>query len=435
VSRVLVVGAGLSGLAFAWEYATRRPDSEVHVVEAESTVGGLCRTVNDGGYMFDYTGHLLHFAHPWTRPWVEGFGVELSAWDRHAAVLMDGRLIPYPFQNHLYFADDRMVEDCLVGLVDRPPLDRPELFESRARSIFGDGIVNAFMLPYNEKITSLPSSEIAADWMGRFFPEPDVRRVVSGALRPGGQEDGYNAQFWYPTSGIGTLTEGIARSLPPNAKVSLDTAMLGLDARARTAELTGSRVEEWDSAVVTAPLDQVALAVTGVSSDVAQGASVLRVASVLNLNLGLRECAPPGVHWVYVPEPKECIYRLGFASNFCPAAAPEGCCSVYVEASHLGSSGPSLDEVRASAFRALRDLGMRIPPSAVEVERVFKLEHAYVAHDLRRERGSGIAIEGLRRMDVHMLGRYGRWDYSSMEDAIVGARALAIELSRRDGFL
>jgi protoporphyrinogen oxidase len=432
VSRVLVVGAGLSGLAFAWEYATRCPDAEVHVVETESTVGGLCRTVKDRGYMFDYTGHLLHFARPWTRAWVEGFGVELSAWNRHAAVLMDGRLIPYPFQNHLYFANDRTVEDCLVGLAERPQLDRPELFESRARSIFGDGIVDAFMRPYNEKVTSLAFSEIAADWMGRFFPEPDVRRIVSGALRPSGQEDGYNAQFWYPTSGIGTLPQGIARALPPNVKISFDTTMLGLDASARTAELTGSRVEVWDSAVVTAPLDQVGLTAMGVSTDVARGAGELRVASVLNLNLGLRECAPLGVHWVYVPDPQECIYRLGFASNFCPAAAPEGCCSVYVEASYLGLSGPSLDEVRASAFRVLRALDMRISPSAVEVERVFRLGHAYVAHDLRRERASGIAAEGLRRMDVHMLGRYGRWDYSSMEDAIVEARALAIELSGCD---
>jgi UDP-galactopyranose mutase len=35
-------------------------------------------------------------------------------------------------------------------------------------------------------------------------------------------------------------------------------------------------------------------------------------------------------------------------------------------------------------------------------------------------------------MEVHMLGRYGQWNYSSMEDAIVEARALARALSGRN---
>lgn len=432
MSRVLVVGAGLSGLAFAWEYAKRRPDVEVHLVEADPTVGGLCRTVRDSGYLFDYTGHLLHFAHPWTRDWVENFGVKLSEWDRRAIVLVDGRLIPYPFQDHLHFASDQVLEDCLVGLIQRPPLDRPELFGSRARSIFGDGIVNAFMRPYNEKITSLPFSEIAADWMGRFFPDPDIRRMVAGALRPGSPDGGYNARFWYPHSGIGTLPDRIAELLPQNVRLSLSTPMTRLDPGQGIVELAGSQVEDWDCAVVTAPLDLVGRAAVNVPEGVLDGIGRLRVASVLNLNMGLRECAPNGVHWVYVPDPDECIYRLGFASNFCTEAAPEGCCSVYVEASYMSSPAPSVDEVRASAFRVLRALGMQASPSAVEVERVLRLDHAYVAHDQARQHASARAVEWLRSVDIHMLGRYGQWNYSSMEDAIVEARALASELSGCD---
>ena len=35
-------------------------------------MGGLCRTVLDRGFTFDYTGHFLHFHKPDVQQWVLG---------------------------------------------------------------------------------------------------------------------------------------------------------------------------------------------------------------------------------------------------------------------------------------------------------------------------------------------------------------------------
>ena len=55
--QIFVVGAGLAGLAAA--YRLRR--SRAPVLEARDAPGGLCDTVEERGYRFDRTGHLLHF--------------------------------------------------------------------------------------------------------------------------------------------------------------------------------------------------------------------------------------------------------------------------------------------------------------------------------------------------------------------------------------
>ena len=51
----LVLGAGPAGLACAYELA--RNQMPVTVIEKNSRVGGLCRTLEYQGYLFDIGGH------------------------------------------------------------------------------------------------------------------------------------------------------------------------------------------------------------------------------------------------------------------------------------------------------------------------------------------------------------------------------------------
>ena len=51
----IVIGAGISGLAFG--YFTKQP---FIIFEKESTVGGLCKSIKDNGFTFDYSGHFIH---------------------------------------------------------------------------------------------------------------------------------------------------------------------------------------------------------------------------------------------------------------------------------------------------------------------------------------------------------------------------------------
>ena len=60
----LVVGAGITGLAFA-RYATETvPAKQIDVFEREATIGGYCRTIVRDGFVWDYSGHFFHFRHP-----------------------------------------------------------------------------------------------------------------------------------------------------------------------------------------------------------------------------------------------------------------------------------------------------------------------------------------------------------------------------------
>jgi len=60
----LVIGAGVSGLGFANWWRQLRPDARVLVCEADREPGGYCKTITRDGFVWDYSGHFLHFKPP-----------------------------------------------------------------------------------------------------------------------------------------------------------------------------------------------------------------------------------------------------------------------------------------------------------------------------------------------------------------------------------
>src|SRR6478609_1401107 len=67
--RTLVVGAGITGLATAAALA-ERGDDDYLILEADSAIGGYCKTVKKEGFVWDYSGHFFHFKHPEIEGWL-----------------------------------------------------------------------------------------------------------------------------------------------------------------------------------------------------------------------------------------------------------------------------------------------------------------------------------------------------------------------------
>ena len=113
----LVLGGGLTGLVAAERLAAA--GVEVAVLERESEPGGACRSRTADGFTFDYTGHLLHVARPETERYLRDLAVwqRLEVHQRRAAVMVGGRVTPYPIQIHTHRLAPEVRRDCLLGFV------------------------------------------------------------------------------------------------------------------------------------------------------------------------------------------------------------------------------------------------------------------------------------------------------------------------------
>lgn len=420
---VAVLGAGLTGLS-ASLHLTRSGVAH-RLFEREAVAGGHAVTLEEQGFRFDRTGHLLHLRDPE----LQALALELLPAERYrkllrrSAVFSHGVYTRYPFQSNAYGLPPEVAYECVSGFLaahfaPASPQAEPKSFADFCLQHFGPGISRHFMLPYNSRLWGVAPDEITSDWCQRFVPLPKVEDVLRGALGAQPPELGYNVNFWYPELGIGAFSAALAERTP----VELSRAPQHID-RARRVLVFASEEVPFDVLVSTIPLPALLRLLGDLPPAVAEAASRLRSTHLHYLDVALSAPNQNPYHWIYVPEDKYPFYRVGCYSHFSEKLAPPGKSSLYVELADRRSQTP--ERAFASALPGLTELGLVKSARDVEFFRLRTLEHAYVIYDHHYRAALDVIEPFLAEQRIVSSGRYGAWNYSSMEDALLMGRAAA----------
>jgi protoporphyrinogen oxidase len=425
---VVVAGAGITGLAAARELQALGQAPEL--LEAAATVGGLTRSMQVGGFTFDYTGHLLHLSHFASPAEIPYAGLEDSAWQRisrRSSCWLGGARVPAPVQYHMGALPSPLREACIASYEGRPSGPASTgTFRDWMVSGFGQALSEAFLIPQNEKSLAIPMDRLSAAAVRRFFPPPDDAAVRRGFSPTDLMPEEYNSRFWYPRrGGIGALVDGLARGLD---RISLMEGVAALDLDRRELRTTRGRTIAWDAMLSSLPLNALC-AMSGDAELIAAAASLSHSATV-NINLGIRGPLGPSfgdAHWIYTPQPELPFYRVGAYSNISDGTCPPGCASVYVEVGVPGNRIDRLDiagDLEPRVLDALEQVGwLRRESIVARVTTVIRC--AYVHHTPERDARVAFIEERLAAHGIRSIGRYGSWDYTSMEDSILDGIATA----------
>jgi protoporphyrinogen oxidase len=418
---VVVLGAGLTGMSAGLELGRR--GIEHRILEKAAVPGGHVVTTEEGGYRFDRTGHLLHLKDDTLRQqvlqWLEGDALEV---ERKSVVWSHGVMTDYPFQANSVGLPPEVAYECVLGFVkahaarDKPT---PKNFEDYCHVHFGAGISRRFMLPYNSRLWGVQPREITAEWCGRFVPLPTLEDVIAGAVGHKRRSLGYNARFLYPRLGIGALSAGLHRRV---SRVELGKAPVSIDFPARRVLLADETVS-YEVLINTAPLPVLCALLTNPPEAVTYAAARLRHTSLYYLDLALDAPCPSNVHWVYVPEPKYPFYRVGCYSHFSRAMAPPRKDGLYVEL--VRRDAPDLSRLLPEVEAGLLEMGLIAKTGDIAFARLRKLDYAYVIFDHAYVAATQTLHSFLREQRIISTGRYGGWNYSSMEEALLFGQAAA----------
>jgi protoporphyrinogen oxidase len=281
------------------------------------------------------------------------------------------------------------------------------------------------MIPYNTRLWGVPPREITAAWCARFVPLPRLDDVIAGAVGLNDRELGYNTRFVYPRLGIGELTRGLARAVP---QVEYQRAPERIDWRARELVFGGERLR-YDTLISSAPLAALLAQLGDLPEAVAAAAKRLRCTHLYYLDVALDVPCKQPLHWIYVPEDRYPFYRVGCYSHFSAAMAPAGKASLYVELADRAE--PDLAALLPKVSAGLVEMGLFDSPSDVRFARLRRIDYAYVVFDHAYFESLEVIRPFLESAGILSTGRYGGWNYSSMEDALHFGRDAAAEAARR----
>jgi len=286
---------------------------------------------------------------------------------------------------------------------------------------FGTGIAREFMFPYNRKLWGVESGAISRAWCQRFVPIPELRRIVEGAFTSDNEGDGYNAAFSYPEAGgIGAFSTALSTQVP---NLRTGVRVRRVNGREKWVETADGVRWGFEHLVSTIPLKQLIVMCHEAPEEVVRAGQLLACTSLTYFDLGLRKPALEGLHWVYLPHPDLPAYRIGSYSNACPAMAPPTGSSLYVELANDRQVEP--EAALDSVLEVLSGLGPAVGRDDVAVWNVRHIEFAYVLYDEHYQRARALALEYLSGLGIQSIGRYGKWVYASMEDALLDGRRAA----------
>jgi protoporphyrinogen oxidase len=413
-TRFLIVGGGITGLAFAGQLE----QGDYLICEADAELGGYCRSVIRDGFVWDYSGHFFHFRKPEIeRELVSRIGPErVRRIQRDARIYYGGRLIDFPFQRNIDQLPQAEFLECLRDLFQRPAA-APKNFREMLHAKFGQGITEKFLVPYNEKLYATDLERLDVDAMGRFFPHAEAEEIVRGlGARGSSRAETYNATFTYPEGGATEYVSALAQAVSPDA-ILLGERVLGIDLEHKVAR-TSRRSIRFEYLLSSAPFPRL-LELCGIAFE----PSLYSHNQVLVFNLGFDAKGPNGIHWIYYPERDLSFYRVGFYDNIFGTSRM----SLYVELGYPSHVRLDAEQIRAARTRVLDELrrvGV-IDQQRLVAEHHVVLDPAYV-HITQASLASVAEHKALLALrGVHSAGRYGSWTYCSIEDNIIEARALA----------
>jgi protoporphyrinogen oxidase len=429
MKKVAIIGGGLAGLSAGYHLAEYEPS----VFEKESAIGGLCRSFTQDGFTFDCTGHLIHLKNAYTKDLVANLLPDaFQAHERLAAIYSNSVTTPYPFQANTYGLPPQVIKDCVMGFVESMNGNgncNPSNFHEWVVRTFGTGIAKHFMLPYNEKFWKQDLRGITSDWVSWSIPKPTLEEVVNGALGLTNKGMGYNPKFIYPRNGgIDCLPQALARNI---RKVHTRQTVEYIEPRRKFIRFTDGREERYDILISTLPVPVAFRMLRDTPDSLVADAAQLKAISVLNINIGIDRPGVSDQHWIYFPEEQFVFSRVGFPMNFSKSAAPEGTSSIYIEITHQPGEVIDVEQAFERSVLDLQKAGILRSSDRVLTRHVLDIGFAYVVFDEHRQRRLETLLNYLESRDIYSAGRYGNWDYYSMEDSILSGKKAAEAVVQR----
>lgn len=473
-AEVAIIGAGPTGLSAAFH----APDSVL--LEANDTVGGWCRSIEENGFTFDFAGHIMFSNEPYVHEMYNKLLGDNVHWqDREAWIYSKGVHTRYPFQGALYGLPHEVIKECIVGAIEarfgglnasdnnslekapaenRDPacrvgdvkdccgdgvlestvrLVKPKAtpknsaepyanFEEFIYKVWGAGVARHFAIPYNRKLWAVDLKEMETSWLGGRVPLPDLEEMIEGALRPVAKPMGPNARFGYPLQGgFQSLMNGFLPYI--KGRLRLNSQVVSISPSQHRVTLADGATLEYGHLISTMPLPVLLRSIRGeVPVRIRQAAESLRHISVRCVNLGIGRPNLTEKHWIYYPE-DTVFHRIFVQGNASPHCNPPGGFGLTCEITHapgkpLPCDGDALIE---QCIQDCRKVGIISAEDPIWAANQVDMPHAYVIYDHARAGNVKLIRDWLAERDIILAGRYSEWEYYNSDHAfLAGKRAV-----------
>ena len=422
----LVIGAGPAGLAAA--YALQ---GDTLVLEKDNDVGGLCRSIEHDGGIFDIGGHSFHTPYPDVADLLDRVTEGgLYRQKRDARVYALDTLIPYPFQQfYELLPDPDVVRECELGLreVESCSSATPENFEEYIVQRFGPGIAKHFMLPYNRKLWARDIRSISCEWTSERVAA--AKGATESFEERGGERTPLqpDTRVGYPaTGGFQEIFHGLARHVP---RLETSARVIAIDPARKGAVLADGREISWERLVTTVPLPELVRMVTDVPDFVVAAANALSYMSLRVELLLVGRRLDTEIQRIYSGQADIPPHKIALNHNSSDALRGREHHAIMAEVSVSPEKRVDVDEIAPRTIDLLCEVGVLKSPSDVIWTGHVDVEYAYPVYTHERPSLVTEIKDWLGGYQIYTVGRFGDWEYVNSDKCVHKGLSLGLKLA------
>lgn len=438
--KLLIAGAGPCGLGAALEMLESGPGGEQDflIVDPAKSAGGWASSrVTDEGFTFDFGGHVL-FPHKHYARFGDLLKTLPIGWDASVpqrGVQVEGNFLPYPAQRNLQRLPLLKLVRAMTSVAlhrvragkalasDNHAQPAPGDLKTYLLGHFGEYITKLLMAPLNRKQWAHAPEKLTDVWVKhrsgsttRNVADMDFGKMVRNLFS--GQDDlGWTPEtrVTYPSQGgSGAIWSAVASQIPAE-KMLLNTRIVSISTKEKTALLSTGEVIKWERMVSTMPLDTLLRNVEDLPELTSKADSFVRARSRL-FGFGVKGALPTnyaGLHSCQVTDADVPFWRLNFPTTVSKGNGPEGCYSMLCEVSEPASEpAMAAEELRAKVEASLTRMGLLGKPGQELISYwEYSIEHGYPVPFLGRDALLGEVQPQLEEAEVFSRGRFGTWRY------------------------
>lgn len=435
---LIVLGAGVAGLACADEILRKNPKNKVLVLEKNNFVGGLSATMKTGKFSYDLAPHRWFTKNQELNRWIdELLGEELIWVNKYTPMYQFDKFFDYPIKigDIIKKINPLMSFSMLTSYVwekgkNKISPRRIVTMKDAYLSRFGSGLYKWFNEEYNEKLWGEGGCEaMSADFVNQRIKNLSLVTVLLNAVGIGkGNVISLVEKFRFPKMGVGKISEELARRMKLNkGEIRLSETVLQIKiVKDGYRIITSKGTYETNKVISSIPIN-IFLESFGKEKIVTIKKFIdqLKFVNQKIVVLFAKGKKLTNFTWVYVHPKKIKTFRFMETNNWSKDMSPKNKTSLVFEYPY--QQGDELDKISNKDLVKITidDFLKYFAPKNIKRTdiisgKVYLVPNAYPKYDFnyRNAINKIYKFVNCKLLGVQLIGRNGMFHYNNMDHSI-----------------
>ncbi|MFT7033691.1 MAG: protoporphyrinogen oxidase [Cyclobacteriaceae bacterium] len=414
----LILGAGISGIAAAYELKQHKIESLI--LEKNKSYGGLLDNFTIEGFRFDKFIHLSFAQDEYVNDVF--FKTPLLKHKPLSSNYYKGYWLKHPAQNNLYPL--KQVEKDLIvkDFKQRTIKETSDIsnYEEWLRVQYGNYFAENFPMVYTEKYWTVPAKELETKWVGNRLYKPTIEEVEKGCITDITPNTYYAKEMRYPKKGG---YKSFLKPMVDEIEIKTNAEVNSIDLANKTLTLSNKETYHFDNLVSSLPLPEICKLIDNIPSEVRTASEKLNYTSGYLVSLGFNKPDIADKLWFYVYDKEILPARVYSPSLKSPDNAPKDCSSLQAEI--YFNKGIKFEksetEILNETISQFIEMGLFKHEDLI-VKDIRSEKYANVIFDHHIYENRQIVLDYFKQNSLISVGRFGEWDYFWSDQSMLSGR-------------